>query len=381
MKSNNLDLISVRRYFHANPELSGKEVNTAKKVADILRPFQPNELITRLGGHGVAAVFNGQSPGPTIMFRCELDALPIHEINEFEYRSKTSEVGHKCGHDGHMTILLGLAAKLSGNGVYAGRVVLLFQPSEENGEGAKAVLDDDRFVAIRPDYAFALHNLPGYPRHQVVYRRDTFTAAVNSIIFKLKGKTAHAGEPELGVNPALAISKILQAALALSNNAPDRADFSIVTPVYINLGKIAYGISAGEGELHLTIRTWTEENLQNLTAQLEEIARNESQMEGLHLQIEKTQHFNANENDDSAVDYLLKALSNTNYDVVQREYPFKWGEDFGLFTQKFKGAMFGIGAGTDCPALHNPDYDFPDEIIETGVEVFFKIQSTILGEQ
>ena len=187
----------VRKELHRMAELSEHEYKTAKRIAKELRPFHPDNLIENLGGTGIAAVFEGKEPGKTLLFRAELDALPIQEINEFEHRSDTDGVSHKCGHDGHMTTLLALAEKLRNEQLpQKGRVVLLFQPAEENGEGAKAILADPKFKDIEPDEVFSWHNLPGYEMNSVILKKDNFNAAVKSIIVKLHGKTSHAGSPK-----------------------------------------------------------------------------------------------------------------------------------------------------------------------------------------
>ena len=374
----NQHLVAIRRQLHAQPELSGEEYNTARTIADHLKKFQPGQLLENIGGTGVLAVFDSGAPGPSILFRAELDALPIQEINEFEYRSQTPNISHKCGHDGHSTILLGLAEELSRNPLRRGKAILLFQPAEENGMGAKAVLGDERFINLEPDFVFAFHNLPGYPMNQLVLKNNSFTAAVNSAIIRLNGKTSHAAEPEFGINPALPIADILKETDALSNNQPARDDFAVFTPVHIHMGEVAYGISAGQGEVHLTVRAWTEEVMGKLEKQTEEIVRTVGKRHGIDTLTEWTHKFYANENHDDAMAEVRKAGNERNMSIVDREFPFKWGEDFGLFTQKYKGAMFGIGAGENTPALHNPDYDFPDEIIPAGVGLFDSITSNLL---
>ncbi len=156
-----VDLQSFRHDLHRHPEVSGEEAETARRVVEVLRPLAPAKILTDLGGHGVAAVFNGSASGPTMLFRAELDALPIEEKSEADHRSTVPGKGHLCGHDGHSTILLALATGLSRNPPSSGRVVLLWQPAEEDGSGAAAVLADPRFAEIRPDFAYSLHNMPG----------------------------------------------------------------------------------------------------------------------------------------------------------------------------------------------------------------------------
>lgn len=363
----------VRRHFHQNPELSGEEVGTAKEVVRILKDLKI-EVHDKIGGTGVLALFKTDQEGPTLMFRTELDALPIQEINEFEHRSTVEGVSHKCGHDGHLTIMLALAERLKQSPPKRGTVALLFQPAEEDGRGAKSVLEDPRFhELIKPDQVYALHNLPGYPLGETVVRKGSFTAAVNSPVYRLYGKTSHAAEPEHGDNPGLALSEMMQLALSLSRNKVDASDFSVVTPICMKLGDESYGISAGYGELHLTLRSWTQEALDSLVLKLDHGIEEIAQRERLKVEKEILFPFHANQNDDRCVDFLREAIDELEIARVKRDYPFKWGEDFGLFTQKYPGVMFGIGSGEDCPALHNPDYDFPDELLDSASAIFYTV--------
>ena len=372
-------LTKLRKVLHRHPELSGHETETAKRIAGFVGSYKPTKLIEGIGGTGVAAVYTYFDSGPTVLVRCELDALPIKEINTFDHRSEVDNVSHKCGHDGHMAIVAGVAAHYCKNRPKVGKVVLLFQPAEENGEGAKAVLEDPQFEDIRPDHVVALHNLPGYPLHQVVCRPNSFTASVQSIIIKLHGKTSHAGEPDMGVNPALAIAEILKGTDALQVPR-NRDDFKQVTPIQIEMGEEAYGISAGYGEVKLTIRTWDSGTMEELAADCEKIAKRIGKKYKLKVEIGWTQFFSANQNDAEMFEVIREAAAQNGFDFVEKEEPFRWGEDFGLFTEQFKGAMFGIGAGERTPALHNPDYDFPDEIIPTGVRMFTTIVDRLLKE-
>lgn len=366
-------LTAFRRELHAHPEVSGGERETARRITEYLRKLNPDELLEEVGGTGVVAIFNGKKSGQSILFRADMDALPIQEINHFEHRSKTDGVSHKCGHDGHTTCLLGMAELLTDERPAHGRAVLLFQPAEETGSGARAVMADKFFQKLNIDEAYAFHNLPGYPLGQIVVKNGAFTAAVKSLIIKLHGKTAHAAEPEHGDNPALAIAEILNRTNQLSNNAPGQEDFAVVTPVHVNLGDKNYGISAGYGEVHLTIRTWAQAELVRLENKVLSIVDGAKKRFRLRAEVSETQVFHANENDRMAVEKVKTAARENSFDLAERPTPFKWGEDFGLFTQQYRGAMFGIGSGEDCPALHNPDYDFPDELIPLGAAMFHEI--------
>ncbi|MBK7291613.1 MAG: M20/M25/M40 family metallo-hydrolase [Chitinophagaceae bacterium] len=181
------ELIQLRHWLHAYPELSGVETKTAEHVAAFIGKLHPDKIVTNIGGNGVLVLFDSNKPGKTILFRSELDALPIQEINKFAYRSVTDGISHKCGHDGHTTILCGLAEKLSAEKPLTGKVYLLFQPAEETGEGAKLVVEDSQFD-IKPDYIFAFHNLPGYTKGTICCKEDLFSASVNSIYYKVKRK-------------------------------------------------------------------------------------------------------------------------------------------------------------------------------------------------
>lgn len=380
MENQNLpiaSLISLRKTLHKYPEVSLDEKETAKRIISFLENYPPDEIKTEVGETGILAIYKGAKPGKTVLFRCELDALPIEEINTFEHKSIIEGVSHKCGHDGHMAILCGLATQLHLQRPETGNVVLLFQPAEEDGRGAVRVYADPKFKSLKPDFVFALHNLPRYDQNQIVVKNNTFTCAVNSIIIKLKGRTSHAGEPEKGINPALALAEITHAFQQQIQADITKDNFCLISSIYIKMGKKAYGISAGAGETHFTVRTDKNEQMKKIEAALEDTARKIAQKHQLDCTIKWKQNFHANENNTEAVDYVRKAAASNNFDLLEKESPFTWGEDFGIFTQEYAGAMFGLGAGTDTPALHNPDYDFPDAIIPTGVAIFHQIAKQI----
>ena len=369
-------LENLRHRLHKYPEISGEERTTAATICDALEPFCPTMKVTNLGGHGVAAVFDSGKPGASVLFRAELDALPIQEVNLFSYKSCSDGVSHKCGHDGHMTCLVGLAEHLSRYPPVRGKVVLLFQPAEEVGSGAKAVLDDPTFAdrVGDLDWVFAFHNLPGYPLGQIILKNGPITASVRSMIIELEGKTSHAAEPEHGINPADAIAQLISGLNILSNNTATRRDFRVITPVHISMGEVAYGVSAGYGELHLTIRTWAEQEMESLISDIDRlILRALSATPGLTHKIRWTDTFVANENNDQAVKVVAQAASSEHFDLHFSDHPMKWGEDFGAFTQRYPGAFYCIGSGESHPALHNPDYDFPDKVLGVGVRMFTRI--------
>lgn len=371
-------LINFRREIHSHPELSTEEVQTQRRIREFLAEYEPDELC-EIGKTGIYASYKGEKEGPRILLRADTDALPIQEVNQFDYRSTTDGVAHKCGHDGHTAILAGVAALLKENRPARGEVILLFQPAEEIGMGARQVLEDEHFEKIAPDFVFALHNVPSYPLHKVVVKEGPFTPSVVSLALKIHGKTAHAAEPELGINPVDFIADYIRAVRPLINNNPADENFALITPTHGVFGEEwAYGTAAGEGELRLTIRTWYLRILKQLQDECLAIAEQIAEQYGIRLEHEWLQEFETNKNHQDAVEMIRSAASDMEMELENRKYPFKWGEDFGRFTQQFKGAMFGLGAGVDCPALHNPDYDFPDELIKSGSAIFYHICRQIL---
>lgn len=368
-----LSLQALRRHLHANPEVSNKEHETAAYVRNELTSILPEVELIDLDATGFGALVKGPASGPRVLLRCELDALPIQEINDFAHRSNFEGVSHKCGHDGHMTMLLAVAHWVAKNPPAEGEIVLLFQSAEETGDGAIAAFQSDQFDLIRPDFVYALHNIPGAPLGQILVKEGAFTPSVKSLIFRFTGKTSHAAEPEKGHNPAMAMAECIRLAEAMTLNEPERDDFFLITPVYSIMGDQAYGISAGYGEVHLTIRAWDETLFHRKCEELIEGVKKLA--DGQHLQCtwEWCFEFQANQNHKLAVSTVKKAAQAAEAHLVEMREPFKFGEDFGLFTQHFPGAMFGIGSGEDCPALHNPDYDFPDELTPIGASIFIHI--------
>lgn len=370
-------IVALRKRLHQNPELSGKEHETARILLEFLNATHPDKVITQLGGNGLAIVYDSHKAGSTILFRADMDALPIPESNTFDYRSRYEKVSHKCGHDGHMAILSALGQRIAMQRPEKGRAILLFQPAEETGQGAYQVLRDKAFAEIAPDLVFGMHNLPGYPMHSIVCRNKTFASASKGMIIQLQGRTSHAAEPEKGLNPAKAVSRIIQRLLDLPNNEVYN-DFVLVTLIHVRIGEKAFGTSAGEGELMITLRAYQDEDMKRLTAQAEEIVRWEAKRENLKPQCQFTEEFPATVNDDECIRWIQQAAKDLELSVVVPEDPFRWSEDFGYFTQNSKGAMFGVGAGVNHPPLHHPGYDFPDEIIYTAASVFFEIYKKLL---
>lgn len=370
------EIIKLRHELHKYPEVSNNEYKTSERIVSFLQPYNPDKIVN-LSKTGKAFIFYGKKPGKTIMFRSELDALPIQEKSSLSYKSVAQNISHMCGHDGHMAILAGLAEKISKEPPIYGNVVLLFQPAEEVEQGAKDVVENEEFNKINPDYIFALHNVPGFKKHNIVLKSGSFSAASKGMTIKLYGKTAHAAEPENGISPATAISKIISKLNELKENKNLFKDLTLLTIINIQLGEISFGTSPGYAEIRVTLRAFENEDMDLLTAYSEKIIKEVSSVENLDYEISYSEIFPASENNNECLSYVKESAQQNNLEIELIKKPFKWSEDFGYYSQKYKSCLFGLGSGITQPPLHNPDYDFPDDIIESGVSVFYSIYKKI----
>ncbi|AFL83467.1 amidohydrolase [Belliella baltica DSM 15883] len=363
-------LKNFRRTLHQYPELSGEEKETASRVLEFFKEIHADEVLENLGGNGLAFVFEGKEQGPTTLYRCELDGLPIREDNNIKYKSTIPGKAHLCGHDGHMAIVAGLGLYLKENRPKKGRVILLFQPAEETGQGAGMVVKDNKFQKILPDFAFALHNLPGYEKNQIIIKKGAFAAASNGMIIKLKGKNAHASHPEAGNSPAEAMSKII---VALQKLPDAMKKFTMITVIHAKLGEVAFGTTPGDATVMATIRAYENETRELLVHYAEKLCEQIAKEYMLEISFEYVEEFAATHNHQEAWEYGNQAAKNLNLKTKHIRIPFRWSEDFGHFSIHTKTLLFGLGSGKSQPQLHENNYDFPDEIIPTGVNMFQQI--------
>lgn len=371
------DITELRHNLHREPEVSNREYETAKKIRSFFEGLSPHK-ITEIGSTGVAFTFEGKEEGPTVMFRSELDALPITETSGLPYASTVRGVAHSCGHDGHMAILAALSKKIAAEPPLRGRAIVLYQPAEEVEQGARDVVNDPRFREIEPDYIFALHNIPGEESGSIILRKGTFAAASKGMTIKLHGKTSHAAEPENGVSPATAISDTISDLHSLIADKSLFTSLTLLTIIHIRMGEISFGTSPGYAEIMITLRAFENRDMELLTERAEEIIRSVAKRERLGVEIEYNEIFPATINDPGCVDLVSESAREIPLTVKYNDDPYKWSEDFAYFTEKYRGCLFGLGAGTDQPQLHNPEYNFPDEIIKPGTEIFHTIYKKLL---
>ena len=369
MSSESKDLGELRRTLHRLAEPSGEESETAAALAERLRGVGCGELRAGLGGHGLALVHDGAAAGPTVLVRAELDALPIPDTPSLPHASCKPGYSHKCGHDGHMAMLAGVADRLARRPIERGRAVLLFQPAEETGQGARMVLDDPAFATLRPDRVLALHNLPGFPLGAVILRNGAFACASRGIAVRLTGASSHAAQPEAGRSPAPAVAQLILDWSALPQFHTGLGQAAQVTVIHARVGERAFGTSPGQGAVMATLRAEEDAVLERLAALCEARARGLAAAHGLRMGLEWVEPFPTVTNDAAVNDEVAAAAESLGLDVLRAERPFPWSEDFGQFTAAYPGALLGLGAGESQPALHHPDYDFPDALLETGADL------------
>lgn len=374
-----VELTAWRRRLHQKPELSGEEAGTAAEVLKFLSPTGPDSILPALGGHGLTLIYEGVASGPTLLFRAELDALPIDEIGYAGHRSRSPGKAHLCGHDGHMATLAALGRGLGRQRPRRGRVVLMFQPAEETGAGAAAVVSDPRYAAIRPDYAFSLHNMPGLPFGHVALKAGPVNCASRGMRIVLEGKTAHASMPETGISPMAAVASLMPALTELREGEVSLPGFAMVTVTHAEMGAPAFGVAPGRAEIWATLRTLVDDRMEALCASAEQLARQAASEAGLRCEISYDDIFRHCENDAEATAHLRTALDAENVPHDERFLPMRASEDFGRFGDTAKSAMLFLGAGETHPALHNPDYDFPDDLIGIGARIFMRTVRNILA--
>lgn len=374
-----VELTEWRRQLHRQPEISNEEEKTAQAVVAFLADTAPDKVLTGLGGHGVAAVYDSGKAGPTLLFRSELDALPIEELSGVAHASQVPGKSHMCGHDGHTAIVASLGRQFGRERPASGRVVLMFQPAEETGNGAAGVVADPRYGEIAPDFAFSLHNLPGVPFGEVRVKPGVVNCASRGMRIVLEGKTAHSSMPETGISPMPAISELMPALPALGRATFADDDFSMVTVTHAEMGEAVFGIAPAHAEVWATLRTRRDENMADLCAAAEALVGELAARHRLAACWDYHEIFVASVNAPDAVQHLQRALDEEGVTHGEEALPMRASEDFGLFGHGAKSAMFFLGAGETYPALHNPDYDFPDDLIPIGSRIFMRTARNLLG--
>ena len=361
-------LTAFRRDLHENPELLYDVTRTAATVAAALRAAGVDEVVEGIGRTGVVGVIRGQSnrSGRVIGLRADMDALPIEEATGKPWASKVPGKMHACGHDGHTTMLLGAAKHLAESRAFDGTVVVIFQPAEEGGAGAKAMIDDGLFTRWPCDEVYGMHNRPNLPVGQFTISDGPILASVDEIRISIEGRGGHAATPHEAIDPLPVAAALIQAVQAVAARTINPLDSAVISLTTIHAGD-AFNVIPQKIELTGTVRALREEVRNHVEAHLERLVHHIAAGFGGVGTLEYIRHYPVTVN--HADQTLLaaeaaKAVAGGN-GVTLDMPPILGGEDFSFMLNEVPGSMIFIGNGPSA-GLHHPQYDFNDEVIGWG---------------
>jgi hippurate hydrolase len=376
------EISAIRRDIHAHPELAYEENRTSDVVASKLTEWGL-EVTRGLGKTGLVGTLRKGNSVKSIGLRADMDCLPMDEFNEFEHRSQNPGRMHACGHDGHTAMLLGAAKMLSEKRDFEGAVHFIFQPAEEGGGGAKAMIEDGLFEKFPCDAVFAIHNKPGIPLGMIVTKPGPLLAAADRWDIRITGKGGHAAHPHGTLDPMVAGASIIMSLQTIVSRNIDPIDSTVVTVGFFKGGS-AYNVIPGDAHIGGTTRTTTPENRALVKRRIEEICEGAAKMYGVKVAMEHKPGYpptvNNPEQAKFAIDVAAGVCGEANVRGDSR--PSMGAEDFSYMLEKVPGAMvwLGNGGGADAVSLHNSRYDFNDMAIPFGVSFFVNTVERFLGE-
>jgi len=370
------ETIETRRDFHRNPEIAFEEVRTSGIIADKLEALG---LPTRrgVGKTGVVSVLDTGKPGKTVLMRADIDALPVHEENETDYRSETGGKMHACGHDGHAAILLSAAKILSEKkGDLSGKLAFVFQPAEEIVRGAQAMLADNALEGIKPDHSIGLHLSSMHPSGIVAVRDGPAMAATDTFRFVIKGKGGHAARPQESIDPVLIAANLVTTLQSLVSRETDPVDQAVISVTSIH-GGTAFNIIPEEVELKGTLRTFQPGTRKTLRERIVSVAKGVTETMRGELEHEWKEGSPAVVNDAAMNERFRKVAKGVlGEDRVAEAPQIMGGDDMSLWLQEAPGTYFFLGAGNaekgmDYPH-HHPKFDIDDSVLPLAVELLTK---------
>lgn len=368
------ELQSLRRDIHSHPEFGFEENRTAGRVAALLRAYGL-DVTTGVGGTGVVGTLRRGSGSRSIILRADMDALQISEAppNARPHASTIDGLMHACGHDGHTAMLLGAAQVLAQQGGFDGTIHFVFQPAEEWGKGMLAMLDDgllDRFPASE---AYGLHNMPGLPVGKFETRPGPFKAAEDNFTITVRGKGAHSARPHWGRDALVAAAAVITALQTIVSRVIMPGEQAVVTCTDIKVSGTR-NVSCGEATISGDCRSFSPQVSAQIESEMRQIATNVAEAHGCSAQIEYSREFVPTVNDPEltrkVAHIIEEAFGPESIDLDAR--PNSGSEDFGQLLQEIPGCYLNIGNG-DTAALHNPAYDFNDQVLPYGVRFFVAI--------
>jgi amidohydrolase len=380
---------TIRRDIHAHPELCYQEHRTAQIVVDQLTQMDI-EVHAGIGVTGVVGVIKGLTPGAGIALRADMDALALEEHNQFDHVSRYTGKMHACGHDGHTATLLCAADYLSKNRNFAGTVYLIFQPAEEGGAGAKAMIKDGLFERFSINEIYGYHNWPGYDQGSVGIIGGAMMASASEFKIKVVGKGTHAAMPHLGADPLLVACQLVQGLQSIVARNVSPLESVVLSVTKIHCGE-ATNIIADDCMVEGTVRCFSEEVLQMVEKRMAKISHDMCEAFHCEGQFEFKRSYPATINHTAQAQFMRQvAIDLLGQDQVVDFTPTMGSEDFSFFLQEKPGCYFALGNGDGdhrdrghglgpCN-LHNPSYDFNDALIPIGASLWVKLVEARLGQ-
>lgn len=370
-----------RRDFHENPELLYDTHRTSKIVKEKLTSFGCDQVITGLGRTGVVGVIHGRSNsnGKTIGLRADMDALPIKEITNLEYSSKKDGMMHACGHDGHTAMLLGAAKYLSETRNFDGKVVVIFQPAEEGGAGAKEMCEDGLMSDFDISEVYGMHNAPGLPVGQFNIRPGAFFAAADQFTVNIQGKGGHAARPQETIDPTIVGAHILIALQSVASRNTDPLKSLVVSVTSFRTESDSYNVIPQTVQLKGTVRTLSKDVRDMAQEKITQLIKNTGLAFGANVELDYDRGYPVMINSDLETSHMIKAAKNVAGDknVDDNASQVMGAEDFSYMLEERPGAYIRVGNGNTA-SLHHPKYDFNDESIPFGTSFWVELTETRL---
>jgi len=377
------DIQAWRRDIHEHPELLYDVHRTAAFVADRLREFGCDEVATGLGRTGVVGVIKGRKPAAkgdlkVIGLRADMDALPIVEDTNLPYASKTNGLMHACGHDGHTAMLLGAARYLAETRNFAGDAVVIFQPAEEGGAGAAAMIKDGLMDRFAIDQVYGMHNGPGIPVGSFAIRSGPIMAATDSIDIKIEGLGGHAARPHKCIDSVIVGAQLVTALQQIVSRNVDPLESAVVSMCEFHAGN-ARNVIPQTAELRGTVRTLTPDVRELVERRVREIVAGVAQITGAKIDLVYQRGYPVTVNHAPQTAFATKIAKDVAGEAnVFETQPMMGAEDFSYMLEARPGAFIFCGNG-DSAGLHHPAYNFNDEAIVYGTSYWIKLVETTLA--
>ena len=375
-----LDMITWRHHVHAHPETAFEETNTTKFIIEKLKSFGINELYTEFAPTGVVGIIKGNKDGRWIALRADIDALDIIEENKISYCSTIPGKMHACGHDGHTATLLGTAKYLSEHRDFAGTVVVIFQPAEENEGGARVMVENGLFERFPIEAVYGIHNQPNMKLNHFYVTHGPMMASYDVFEIKITGVGAHAAAPHLSKDTILTATQIVNGLQSIVSRNVDPLSSLVVSVTQIHSGD-TWNVIPQQAVIRGTVRTFDAQVQDMAENRIKQIATGIASTFEAKAEVDYQRRYPATINHAKQAEIAIKAAQNVvgETNVIIDPTPSMGAEDFAFMLKKIPGAYVWLGAGQGAN-LHNPAYNFNDEVLTTGVEYFIEIVNQELGK-